>query len=260
LTARLRARAQSQGIEDFLDLHLVPNRHTPAEIELTLVPAEIPSEGTSDLIANAHVRKADGTPVIDGTRVVFDFSAGTPAMTSAETVDGVARVALHAATEPGPVEVDARVAQSVVEGSAIGSFAPSRKLTATFELVDAVDVGALSIDLPLPKGALPVQGEEGVQIDLLLDTHEPPDRGIANQATLAVGNAVDEDDIINIGVITFQPITGTGPLFRMKFDLPPGADFDCTALEPVFFQASDGIDPIPGVDFACDQTVRQDLQ
>jgi hypothetical protein len=260
LTARLRARAQSQGIEDFLDLHLVANRNTPASVDLTLEPLEIPSEGTSDLVANAHVRKADGTPVADGTRVVFDFSAGTPATTSAETVDGVARATLHATAAPGPVEVNARVAQSVVAGSALGSFAPSRKLTATFELLNAVAVGALSIDLPLPKGALPLQGEEGVQIELLLDSDEPPDRGIANEATLAVGNAVDEDDIINIGVITFQPITGTGPLFRLTFDLPPGADFDCTALEPVFFQASDGIDPIPGVDFACDQAVRQDLQ
>ncbi len=177
-------------------------------------------------------------------------------MAFAETVDGVAEITLGAAAEPGPLEVGARVAGSVVARSARAAFAPPRFLTATFNLVNAVGVGALSIDVPFPAGAAPIEGEDGVVLELLLGTNAPPDEGIANAATLVIGNRVEGVNIVSVGVITLQPIDGSGAFFRMSFQLPPGAEFDCDSLQPVFFRASDGISQIPGVDFVCDHVTR----
>jgi len=223
LPARVRARSSSGAIAALTDLSLVPNANDPGALQLLLEPSPVEDDGMSEALVSAHVTRPDGTggtgPAEDGTRVLFHSTRGLPSSAVAETTGGIAQIWLLSSDEPGSFDVEARVAGSVVNGSARGSFAPARTETITFGLAPADGVASLMADIQFPDGAAPVLlGETEVQMELITAA----EGGIANPGGLAVANQIG--GIVRVGIAFLTELSGSGDLFRLSFDLPPGGD------------------------------------
>jgi hypothetical protein len=249
LPARIRTRASVGEITDLLDVTLVPSDQDPVSIELTLASDAIPADGTSATSVLANVRKLDGSAVADGTRVLFRSSAGTPSAASVETLNGLAEITLTASDTPGAFEAGARVADSVVEGSALGTFGSPRRDTATFALTNmggdefTSKVHAIQVAVSFPDGAAPVQDGSGVIVELI---------GEAQGGIAFAGIVGSPPDTVNVGIIHLSGITQRGPFLRVSFDLPPGGQLTCASLPPFLDEAADLIGfPVPGVDVEC---------
>jgi hypothetical protein len=221
LTARIRTRAALGAVEDRLDVYLVPDADDAGSIELAMTPTAFVNDGVSEFMITAHVRKPDGTDADDGTRVFVALSAGTPESAFAETSGGMAAIHATTATAPGPFEVRAWAAGSVVSSSKRAAYGPAGSVAVTFELQNAAGVGSLDVDISFPAGATPVLGTSGVEIELI----GSDEGGIAGDNALAF--AGQPGAVVRVSLIDFDGLMGDGPIFRIFFDLPPGGEVDC---------------------------------
>jgi hypothetical protein len=245
LTKRLRLDAVSGAVSETLHLNVVPGALDPAALDFALRPSLVPSDGESEATLRAVVTRLDRSQVPDGTRVLFDVSAGIPSSLWAETLDGVAEITV-ASDIPGEFEAHARLAGSVISAVAHGSFLELDTARVVLSLNVVSGVGSITGNLSYPEGALPLPGNPGVAIEAV-----PANQGgIAGGGMITLGNDLGES--ILFAVIDSAGLNGPGELVRLLFAVPPGSPLGCGEFDfsPVELTDLDGF-PLAGATLDC---------
>lgn len=102
----ITASIASEGVSDQVKVNFVPGPPIPGNSSITVQPASIPADGTSEAEATVTLADANGNPVLDGTSVSLYSSMGT--ITSANpvpTASGRATFTIQAPTTTGTADL-----------------------------------------------------------------------------------------------------------------------------------------------------------
>lgn len=245
--AWLRVRA-GRGFAD-LPVAFAPSSESPVVIDLSIEPKLLPVAVADAAQLVASVRRADGEPAPDGTRVLFATSVGIPGAAWASTVGGRAAVPLEGPLDAGPLDATARIAGSPFAGRAVATAARAARVSLLLAINDVGPVGSLTVSIDLPDGMAPVPASDGVVVAIL----RPPQGGVGDGFAFASfpGGSVQ------IALISALGFHGPGLVLRIPLVLEPGLVASCDAFAGrIAASATDPLaTPIPSLTLGCNSIV-----